>query len=1303
MDGTRGRVAVTAIRPAHAPWGRIMLNRLNRVFGLWLCLWVLMGANAARLIAQNLSPDEAASMLLNSARQAYNEGNHTFAADRFREFLNRHGNHKDAASARFGLGLSLATGPTKQYQPAVEALNQIVGIQDFAERPLVLYYLGYCHRGLGLEALAQATAKPNEAPQHQAVARQRFEQAASFFAQAAQAFEARAKSYPPNESKAAEDWDWLARSRCDQAEMLLRIGKPKEAQAAVEPLLGDPNSSKSRYLSLALYHHGHAAFLQKDYAAAMRSLSRLAPFNDPVLGSHVRYLLARTHHLAEERPEALSHYEAVLSGFEEQKKAASQALQNPAAFKDNADEKLRLEALVREPPPEHVVRSIFFLGVLLSEQGRFADASARFAGFVQSFANHPLADEARFRQGMCQVQLKQFAEAVRTLQPLENHPVLADRVMFWLARAQIGSADPNNPGAYEQAVRQAIDRLRRAADRANQVAANDPEARLRRGDYLMELADAHQRIKQFRDAAAVYAQVFQEKPEPERAEEALQRQAVALHLAGQYGESDGICQRFMQTYPKSPLLADVAFRHAENAFISALSAADNPNLPNRDAELKRLFSEAAKRYETVLSKYPEFVHAHLARQGLGSCLHRLGDFEKAIEVLQTIPLAERSGPLASVSYLLADCILRTVPQQADDALAAGRMQEQLSEAGKLLEAYLAAEPNGPHAADALLKLGLARRQSAELLAEPQERNQMLAASRQALEKLMQQFPQHPLFALAVLERAKVLVRQGDVQGAIHELNRFQHDPLRPTQAAPVAMIHLASLHRARNQPGEAVKVLEIARQQHEGSLAADPKRAELAVALRYHHGLALREAGRLADARNVFSSIARDYAQRPEAADGAWRSGQCRREELLQLLEEARKTLSSAQAKPEETAAAQAKREEVVRGLRELIQYFQDQANAAAQKNPKSESRLRLLYEAAWTCRTLGELEHDAARRKLQEEAQKKKQEELAKATPPGQPVPPVRLPDLPASAVPLQPHEQKARDFLKALVASDTDALLAQHARLELAELHSQRDEHAPAIPLLKEALDKEPPPELADRVRLRLGSCLLATDDIRGAFAQFDAVVQGQRQPAAADARCRAAECLLQLAQQDQADALKQAIQYLAPFRDQQPFQNVPGISDRGLLRLGHALTHASQWDQARQAFEILIQRFPTSPFLAEARYGIGWCWQNQKQYDQAVQHYSQVVQMTAAETAARAQLQIGLCRWEQKRLPEAANALLVVPFTYDYPDLSALALCEASRVFAEMKQPQQAARLLERVIKDHPQSQWAEVARQRLAELQ
>src|SRR5260370_36447585 len=111
------------------------------------------------------------------------------------------------------------------------------------------------------------------------------------------------------------------------------------------------------------------------------------------------------------------------------------------------------------------------------------------------------------------------------------------------------------------------------------------------------------------------------------------------------------------------------------------------------------------------------------------------------------------------------------------------------------------------------------------------------------------------------------------------------------------------------------------------------------------------------------------------------------------------------------------------------------------------------------------------------------------------------------------------------------------------------------------------------------------------------------------------------------------------------------------------------------------------------------MGWALQNMKRYDEAVNLYVQVTGAVTTELGAKAQLQIGLCRLEQKRHPEAATALLVVPFTYDYPEWNAVALCEAARAFTELKQRDQAEKLLRRVIRDHPESKWAGVAKERL----
>ena len=48
------------------------------------------------------------------------------------------------------------------------------------------------------------------------------------------------------------------------------------------------------------------------------------------------------------------------------------------------------------------------------------------------------------------------------------------------------------------------------------------------------------------------------------------------------------------------------------------------------------------------------------------------------------------------------------------------------------------------------------------------------------------------------------------------------------------------------------------------------------------------------------------------------------------------------------------------------------------------------------------------------------------------------------------------------------------------------------------------------------------------------------------------------------------------------------------------------------------------------------------------------------------------------------------------------SAEAWYTAGRTYVEMKQPDEAAKLWQRVIKDHPSTQWARLAKQRLDEL-
>ncbi|RLT04003.1 MAG: hypothetical protein DWI21_15000 [Planctomycetota bacterium] len=1276
--------------------------------------FTLIGAafREAPCSAQNttLKPEELAAQVINAANKAFNEKQFPVAVERYREYLKTHGNQKDAMLARYGLALSVMEQPQKDFKVAIEMLNPVVGVQEFADRALMLYYLALAYRGQGHDALTQAIAKPNEAVQHRNTAKDQFTQANQRFEEAITSFLAKAKTTPPPAAnELAVDLEWANRARCDQAEMLLRIEKNKEASDLLTPLLADATLAKSKYRPQMLYLHGHASFLLKDFITAGRSLSQLVPFADPVFGVHTRYLLARVHHIADEREEATALYDAVAKGYDKQKIDSQKALQNQAAFANQPEEKARLEALIKSPP-DYVSRAHFYWGVLLYEQKKTGDALTRFTEFAAKYPQSPLLPEAQLRAGMCQVELRGFAPAIVLLQPLTAHPQLNDRALLWLGRAQFGAADPTQPLPYTQALTTAIASLTQSADKANQQIANDPEAKLRRAEVLLDLGDYQQLAKQYPQAAATYETAFKDNHAPERGEQFLQRRATALHFAAQFDLSDQVCTQFAQTYPKSTLLPAVLFRSAENAYVRA--AAIEPNNPaSKNPDIPKWFGEAIKRYQVVLEKYPEFTYASLSRGRLGLSQYRLGDYPAALKTLTAIPQADQSAEMAVVPYYLADCLLRTMPTDTSDALAAGRQLEVLSAAIKSLESFVSGQGNDPAKAapqmpDALLKLGYCYQRVASQIAEPKERTERLTAARQAFERINQQYPTSPSAPTAALERANCLVEMNDVNGAINELNRFKADPFKQSSVAPLAYLRQAALFRAQNKPTEAAAALQEARTNYEAALVADPTRAAWAPLLHYHHALAIKEltykdpakldVAKLGEARTQFESLKQKYAASPEAADAAWRAGQCRREEFAPKLAAARQLLLKKDAKPEELTAANQQVAECIKQLSETGAYFIAQAGALGPKAVGSEIHQRMLYEGAWCYQWVGDVEVDAARAKLIEDAIKKQKDDAAKQPAGLVGVVNARIPQFPITAIPLQPSEKLSHDQYKAVIAAKGDSPLAITSRLELAEMHARREEIDLAIALLNEALNLEPAPDVEERLHLRLGVCLVAKNDQANAFAQFAAVAADPKSPLAPEARARAGECQMQL------KAWPKAIELWLPFRDQGPLQNVTGLSDRVLLRLGHAFALAANWDQSRQTHEVLLQRFPQSVWRQEARYGIGWAWQNQKQFDNAVNAYQEVIKETAAEIAAKSQYQLALCRLEQKRLPEAANALLVVPFTYDYPEWSAVALLEASRVFLEMKQPEQAARLLEKVRKDYPNTEWSKTAEQRLAGL-
>ncbi|MFO0825240.1 MAG: tetratricopeptide repeat protein [Gemmataceae bacterium] len=706
-------------------------------------------APPARLAAQPTA-DQQAEMLLNIARKAYSEANPQFAVDRFREYLQKFGGHKDAHSARLGLAIALLDLPDRNYQAALEAVTPAANDGNYADRPLALYYAGVCRRGMAQKELAEGIAKPNEMPQRQNNANAQFAEAVKLFAAARETFD---KKTPP-------DVEWSARSRCDTAEMELRLNKTKEARATTEPFVKDAALAKSKFRPLGLYYHGFAAFLLNDIPAAAKSLGQLAPFDQPY-GLHTRYLLGRIHASQAEKAEAAAMFNAVITGFEEQKKAATAALQQPDKFKNDPWEKSRLEAMVKGPAPDYVAGATFYGACLNYEAGKFGEALPKFQGFVTANPDSPLKDDALLRLGFCQVQSKLFDDAVKTLTPMANHPRLGDQALYWLGKAQLAQAaavvQVGDSPTRTQAFNNAINSLRGAADRANQLGAQDPDAKARRPEILLELADALLLAKQPQPAAQTYDAILNEKLLPTRTEELLQRSATAYHLAGDLNNSEARIATFKQQHPNSPLIPLVLFRSAENSFLKAETLLKQ----NNPGGAKTAYQEAGKKYDEIIVKFPEFERVARARYGLAQCFIAQEDWEKAAAALDGIPAPERNGDLAPVGYILGDCLIRLAPAKAEDALQDNILREKLTAAAGLFDGFVSANPKAEQAPDALLKFALCQKRLGIQLAPGNERNDAFNKARGALEKIISDpgYNKSPLVG-AALERAKVLAASG---------------------------------------------------------------------------------------------------------------------------------------------------------------------------------------------------------------------------------------------------------------------------------------------------------------------------------------------------------------------------------------------------------------------------------------------------------------------------------------------------------------------------------------------------------------
>jgi TolA-binding protein len=308
------------------------------------------------------------------------------------------------------------------------------------------------------------------------------------------------------------------------------------------------------------------------------------------------------------------------------------------------------------------------------------------------------------------------------------------------------------------------------------------------------------------------------------------------------------------------------------------------------------------------------------------------------------------------------------------------------------------------------------------------------------------------------------------------------------------------------------------------------------------------------------------------------------------------------------------------------------------------------------------------------------------------------RAAEVKLASIPVTPAEQRARDLYNKALDAAPDSPICNEMRLDLARMYSDRGEADPVIQLLSAALDKNPAPEQAQKLRVRLGNAYLMKKDAAGAMKEALAALENANSPT------RPAAYLVKGRAQMLAKDYGGAITTLSRYRNgAEKYVQAGAVTEEGLVRLAEAFAAAQNWEESRATYEHLLGRFPQGRFVTDARFGAGLALQKAKQFDRAIEAFQDVTRRTGSELAAKAQMQIGLCRAEQKRWEDAVKELLVVPGTYDYADVAANASLEAGKALVEMKEPARAKDVLRRVVRDYSGTEWATAAQKRLTEIQ
>ena len=298
-----------------------------------------------------------------------------------------------------------------------------------------------------------------------------------------------------------------------------------------------------------------------------------------------------------------------------------------------------------------------------------------------------------------------------------------------------------------------------------------------------------------------------------------------------------------------------------------------------------------------------------------------------------------------------------------------------------------------------------------------------------------------------------------------------------------------------------------------------------------------------------------------------------------------------------------------------------------------------------------------------------------------------------------------EAADAYRTLLNEPVAEDLQFHAMLELGEMEAQAKRHEQAVEVLRSLYEKLQSEsalredagsraDLREKCMYRLAAGEYELQKYGPAAELFRAFLSEFPQSGfAASASFFAGDSYFREGDHEQAAKhLKRVVQGF-------PTDSTAGPS---MLRLGECLAALQRWAASEEVFAEYLSSFAGSESWYQAQFGLGWAKENQRRYDDAMREYEKVVARHQGQTAARAQFQIGQCLFAKGAYEDAVRELLKVDILYAYPQWSGAALYEAGRCFEKLGKAVEARAHFQQVLDKFKDTEWATLASRRLAEL-